>query len=95
MVELARRHDLALTSGTDNHGWGYAAPNWTLLKLANWRSLDRRHLAEAIERDLRDGGFGATRVVERTTADPGTSAIALSLSCARRSLADADDALGR
>ena len=31
-------------------------------------------------RALRVGGFGATHVVERTTADPGTSAAALALS---------------
>jgi len=80
IVELAREHDLALLSGTDSHGWGYSAPNWTLLRLKGWRQLDRDELAEQIARALRDGGFGATQVVERATADPGTSAAALDLS---------------
>jgi hypothetical protein len=80
IVALARREHLALLSGTDSHGWGYAAPNWTLLRIKGWRRLDRDDLAVQIEQALRVGGFGATHVVERTTADPGTSAAALALS---------------
>lgn len=80
IVALARRYNLALLSGTDNHGWGSAAPNWTLLRIKGWRRLDRDELAARIEEHLRVGGFGATHVVERTTADPGASAPALALS---------------
>jgi hypothetical protein len=50
------------------------------LHLEGWRHLDRDELAARIEQALRDGGFGATRVVERATADPGASAAALALS---------------
>jgi hypothetical protein len=80
IVALARQHGLALLSGTDSHGWGYTAPNWTLIRLEGWRHLDRDELATRIERALRVGGFGATRVLERATADPGTSPPALALS---------------
>ncbi len=80
LVQLARRHDLAMLSGTDNHGWGRTAPNWTLLNLKGWRRLDRRDLARGIERTLRDEGSRATRVIERTRAEPGTSRLALSVS---------------
>lgn len=80
LVALAERHGLALTTGSDCHGWGYAAPNWTLMRLTNWRDLNPDELAARIERVLRDRGFGATRAVERVTTDPGTSAVALAFS---------------
>ena len=80
VVALAERHNLALTTGSDNHGWGYAAPNWTLLRPTNWRGLTGDELALRIERVIRDGGYGGTRVVERVVADPGASAPALALS---------------
>ena len=80
IVSLARQHNLSLLSGTDSHGWGYAAPDWTLLRLEGWRHFDRDELAARIEQALRVGGFGATRVVERTTADYGTNATELALS---------------
>jgi predicted metal-dependent phosphoesterase TrpH len=80
IIALARQYNLALLSGTDSHGWGNAAPNWTLLRLKDWRRLDRGELAARIEQELRVRGFGATRVVERATADPGTSTPALALS---------------
>lgn len=80
IVALARRHNLALTSGTDNHGWGYAAPNWTLLRLRHWRGLSHDELATRIGTAIREGGFRATDVVERTTVDPGTSTAALAAS---------------
>jgi hypothetical protein len=80
IVSLARQHGLALLSGSDSHGWGYAAPDWTLLRLEGWRHFDRDELAARIEQALRVGGFGATRVVERARADPGASATALAFS---------------
>lgn len=80
IVALARQHNLALLSGTDSHGWGQTAPNWTLLRLKGWRRLDRHDLALGIEQSLRVGGFGATHVVERATADPAASTTALALS---------------
>lgn len=80
IVALAQEHDLAMTSGTDNHGWAYAAPNWTLVRVKDWRQLEPAQLAERIEQSLREGGAKATQVVERTTADPGASPAALAFS---------------
>lgn len=72
ILAFAERDSLALTTGTDSHGWGRAAPGWTLLNVYNWRALFGDALAFQIERVLRDGGYGATRVVERRVAYPGT-----------------------
>ncbi len=80
IVALAKRYDLPLTTSSDNHGWGYVAPNWTLMRLTNWRGLDPEELEARIERVIRDGGFAGTRPVERATADPETSAAALAFS---------------
>ncbi|MFL6551357.1 MAG: PHP domain-containing protein [Povalibacter sp.] len=79
IVAFAKDHDLALTSGTDNHGWGHAAPNWTLLRLKHWRALSPAELGSRIEREITESGFGVTQVVERTTVDPGMSEVALAL----------------
>jgi hypothetical protein len=79
IVELARTHNLALTSGTDSHGWGYVAPNWTLMRLRNWRELKDADLASTIKSAIGDHGFSATRVVERSTVDPGVSTAAVAL----------------
>lgn len=70
ILEFARQHNLALTASTDNHGWGRAVPGWTLLRIFNWRALAPDDLAAQIETVLRGGGVQATRVVERTSADP-------------------------
>ena len=79
IVDLAQRNNLALTTGSDNHGWGYATPGWTLMRIFNWRALAPDDLALRIEQTLRQGGLGATRTVERRIADPGTSAVLLAL----------------
>ncbi len=74
IVALAETRNLTMTSGSDNHGWGNVAPNWTLMLLVGWRAMDADALSRSIERTIRDGGVAATRVVERRVADP-TSAI--------------------
>lgn len=80
IIEFAEQRDLALTSGSDNHGWGRAAPAWTLLRIAQWRAMTPDSLAFRIERVLRDGGFGSTLVVERRVANPSGSDIQLAIS---------------
>ena len=79
LVALAEQHDLALTTGSDNHGWGHTAPNWTLMRPTLWRGATSDELTLRIERVIRDGGFRGTRVVERVVADPGTSIVALAM----------------
>jgi hypothetical protein len=64
IVHLADSVNLAMVAGSDNHGWGYAAPGWTLLVVPGWRGMKTDSLAASIEQSLR-GGREATRVVER------------------------------
>jgi hypothetical protein len=77
IVALAQRANVALTSGTDNHGWGRAVPAWTMLYLPPWRGASAEVIERAIERTIRQTGYRATRVVERRVADPGSSRLAL------------------
>ncbi len=64
IVHLADSANIALVAGSDNHGWGYAAPGWTLLIVPGWRGMRTDSLAMSIEQSLRTGKE-ATRVVER------------------------------
>jgi len=68
--------NIALVAGSDNHGWGRAAPGWTLLIVPGWRGMGTDSLSSAIERSIRQGKEG-TRVVERRIAGElnGTNAL--------------------
>lgn len=70
---IADTFNLALVAGTDNHGWGYTAPAWTLIQLPGWRGMGTDSLAESIDRVIRTRGFEGTRVVERRQANTGIS----------------------
>lgn len=76
IVHLADSLNLALVAGSDNHGWGRAAPAWTLLIIPGWRGMGTDSLSSAIERSLRQGKE-ATRVVERRVAGELNGANAL------------------
>jgi predicted metal-dependent phosphoesterase TrpH len=76
IVRLADSLNLALVTGSDNHGWGRAAPGWTMLRIPGWRGMPTDSLSRRIEEILRIGRRQATRVIERRIAD-GTSPIAL------------------
>ena len=64
IVHLADSLNLATVSGSDNHGWGRAAPAWTLVIVPGWRGMGTDSLSYSVERALRVGREG-TRVVER------------------------------
>lgn len=64
IVHLADSANIAMVAGSDNHGWGYASPGWTLLIVPGWRGMKTDSLAASIEQSLR-AGREATRVVER------------------------------
>jgi hypothetical protein len=76
ILHLADSLNLALVTGTDNHGWGRTAPGWTLLRIPGWRGMTSDSLSNNIERVLRGGRRDATRTVERIVAD-GTTPISL------------------
>jgi hypothetical protein len=65
ILRAADSLDLALVAGSNNHGWGHTAPGWTLLRIVGWRGMGADSLSARIDRILREGGRGATRVVER------------------------------
>jgi hypothetical protein len=71
---------VALTAGSDNHGYGRAAPGWTLMMIVGWRGATADALALKIEQVIREGGFRATRVVERRVADSGAGKLKVALS---------------
>jgi hypothetical protein len=71
---LADKLNLALVSGSDNHGYGRAAPAWTLLRIQGWRGMSGDSLSRRIEEVLRNGRREATRVAERRVADSATPA---------------------
>lgn len=76
IAQLAQRNNLALTGGTDNHGWGRTAPAWTLMRIFGWRGMHGDSLAMHIENAIREAGVRGTKVVERRVADPGASRVA-------------------
>jgi len=82
IVLMGQGGDVALTAGTDNHGFGRAAPGWTLMLIAGWRGVTADALELEIEKALRVGKYASTKVVERRIADPGDSAPRLAASVA-------------
>jgi hypothetical protein len=73
IIRIADSLNLALVTGSDNHGYGRAAPAWTLLRIPGWRGMPTDSLSQQIEFVLRDGRRHATRVVERRVAPAGNS----------------------
>jgi len=78
IVHLADSLNLALVTGTDNHGWGRAAPGWTLLRVDGWRGMTPDSISSRIEQIIRSGRRGSTRTVERTIA-PANNAFEVAL----------------
>ena len=78
IVHLADSLNFSLVTGTDNHGWGRAAPGWTLLRIPGWRGMTTDSLARQIEDVIRVGRRSATRPVERIVAG-GQNPVSLAL----------------
>jgi hypothetical protein len=68
IVHIADSLNIALVTGSDNHGWGRAAPGWTLMRIPGWRGMGTDSLSRRIEDVLRVGRRDATRTVERRIA---------------------------
>jgi hypothetical protein len=68
IVHIADSLNLALVTGSDNHGWGRTAPGWTLFRIPGWRGMSTDSLSAMIEFVLRDGRRQAPRPVERVVA---------------------------
>ncbi len=78
IVQLADTLNLALVTGSDNHGWGRAAPGWTLMKIPGWRGMTTDSLSRRIEDILRFGRRASTRPIERRVAG-GQNPLSLAL----------------
>ena len=78
ILHLADSLNLALVAGSDNHGWGRAAPAWTLLIVPGWRGMGTDSLAYAIDKTLHLGRQAA-KVVERRVAGELNGSNALEL----------------
>jgi hypothetical protein len=76
IIKLADSLNLALVTGSDNHGWGRVAPGWTLLKTPGWRGMPSDSIARRVEEILRRGRREATKTVERVVAN-GTNPVAI------------------
>jgi hypothetical protein len=76
IVKLADSLNLALVTGSDNHGWGRAAPGWTMLKVPGWRGMSTDSISRRVEEILHRGRREATRPVERVVAN-GTNPVAI------------------
>lgn len=68
ILHIADSLNLALVTGSDNHGYGRAAPGWTLFRLPGWRGMRTDSLSQMLEFILRDGRRQSTRTVERVVA---------------------------
>lgn len=79
IVRIADSLNLALVTGSDNHGWGHAAPGWTLLRIPGWRGMPTDSLSRRIEDIVRIGRRQATKTVERRVAG-ATNPVTLVLS---------------
>jgi hypothetical protein len=69
IAHIADSLNLAVVTGSDNHGWGRTAPGWTLLRVPGWRGMGSDSLSRRIEDVLRVGRRDATRPIERRVAD--------------------------
>ena len=76
IVKVADSLNLALVTGSDNHGWGRTAPAWTLMRIPGWRGMTTDSLSRRIEDILRIGRREATKTVERRVA-AGTDPVSL------------------
>jgi hypothetical protein len=77
--DIARTGDMALVSGSNNHGWGSTAAAWSVLIIPGWRSLTPAALDAAIRARMGSMRAGSVFVLERRRVVPGSSLIELSL----------------
>jgi hypothetical protein len=67
---LAEKLRLAPIAGSDNHGWGRAAPAWSVLRIPGWRRMTPALLDIAIRRTILARAPGTTEVIARRTVGP-------------------------
>jgi predicted metal-dependent phosphoesterase TrpH len=70
LEQLSAHVGAALVAGSNNHGWGRAAPGWTVLEIPGWRRLTPSALDSAILATLAHPDRGRVVVVERRAPEP-------------------------
>ncbi|MDP9206560.1 MAG: hypothetical protein M3P12_14080 [Gemmatimonadota bacterium] len=76
---VGARLGVALLSGSDNHGWGRAAPAWSVLRIPGWRRMNPAELDIAIRRTILSQRMGAVQVIARRTVSPPRNGLQASL----------------
>jgi hypothetical protein len=79
ILALASKLGLAPVAGSDNHGWGRAAPAWSVLRIPGWRSMTPAMLDVAIRRTILARTPGTIDVIARRTVAPASGRIEAAL----------------
>lgn len=79
ILALAGKLHLAPVAGSDNHGWGRAAPAWSVLRIPGWRSMTPASLDIAIRRTILARSPGTTDVIARRTVGPPSGRVEAAL----------------
>jgi hypothetical protein len=80
ILALADKLHLALVAGSDNHGWGRAAPAWSVLRIPGWRGMTPGSLDIAIRATILARVPGATEIIARRTAASPSGKVETALS---------------
>lgn len=66
ILHIADSLDLATVAASDNHGWGWTAAAWNLMRIPGWRTMPSARLAHVVEEEVRLGRQAAVTVVARS-----------------------------
>ncbi|MEA2761439.1 MAG: hypothetical protein QOD47_723 [Gemmatimonadaceae bacterium] len=80
ILALSDKLHLAAVAGSDNHGWGRAAPAWSVLRIPEWRNLTPASLDVAIRATLLARSPGVVEVIARRTVAPPTGRVEAAVS---------------
>lgn len=79
ILALGSRLGIALVSGSDNHGWGRAAPAWSVLRIPGWRRMSPAQLDVSIRQTILARRVHAVQVIARRAAVPGRGSVRAAL----------------
>jgi len=79
ILALAGKLHLAVVVGSDNHGWGRAAPAWSVLRIPGWRGMTPGSLDIAIRRTILARVPGTTEIIARRSAASPSGKVEIAL----------------
>ncbi len=65
ILQIADSLNLATVAASDNHGWGWTAAAWNLMRIPGWRAMPSARLAHVVEEEVRVGRQASVDVVAR------------------------------